>query len=219
MSARITAEEFYGECIDKPLDMVMLRRIFLLLTRIHWSDGRNHYQEDVDFSCLTYSDTDSESKLSVELTDVYDDNDTDNFPGVFIGFQNGFKMSKQVLDYNAGSSEDNSVMYKTVTWDGILSIKHVHSSADTALAMADSTFVFLTAVRESMFRRFSIQKMDFENVSPPARLEADKSNRFFSVDLTLSLQFTVTVNVNIEGHRLKTWGVELSPSNNPHLTQ
>ena len=212
MSARISAEEFYGSCIDKPLDMVLMRRIFLLLTRIHWSDGNNHYQEDVNFDCLEYSDDPQESKLAVELTDVYDEDDTDNFPGIFVGFKNGYKLSKLMLNYDSSGSDDNSVERKLVSWKGQLALKHVHKSSDTATAMADSSFVFMMAVRETLMQHFPVRQMDFVGVSDPQKLDPEKSNRFFKVDLIIDIEFTVTVNINMESHRLKTWGLELSPS-------
>jgi len=212
MSARLSAKEFFGNCVDKPLDMVMLRRVFLLHMRIHWSAGENHYQDDADFSCLEYSDDATKSKLAVELTDILNEDDTDNFPGVFVGFKGGYKLRKNMLDYSSNLSEDNSKTSKNVQWGGTLAISHIHKSSDTALAMADSSFVFLMAVRETLMDHFPIGVMDFEGVTDPQKLDPKKSNSFFKVDLLVSVEFTATVNISLEGHRLKTYGIELSPT-------
>ena len=210
MSARISAEEFYNDCIDSPLDMVMLRRIFLLLTRVHWGDAENHYQQPNPFDCLVYSDEEKDSRLTVDLTDIYNEDETDNFPGVFVGFEGGFTLSKITQNYEAVASDDGSAEHRIVSWKGRLVIKHVHQSADIAMAMADSTFAYMMALRSSLMSRFPIRQLDIVGVTDPQNIKPQNARRFFKVDLVSDVEFTATVSINMESHRIKKWGLKMS---------
>jgi len=207
MPARTSAVELY-ECFQKPINIVNLRRIMLLLLRVHWSDADNHADLGQELGCLTYSDTEASPALHVILNYAYNYKDTSQFPAVIVSFADTQLTKNTVANY-AGAAVDNSATFSAIPAKTMVVISHVHSSADVATAMAESTATFLVGVREPTMKRLDLRAFDVLGVSRVRPLEKMPA-KYFSVEVSLSIDFNMAVTVNLEGHRLKKYGQEFT---------
>lgn len=207
MSARVSAEQFF-ECLRKPINSVTLRRVFLLMMRVHWSDTHNFGDLKDELSCLVYSD-EAGSRLDVILDYMFDSKQTTSYPAIILGFGD-MTTKKNSLDNYAGISEDYAAKYYALPTSIPLKISHIHSNADTAAAMAESTATFLLGTREPMMQRLNLRAFDITSISA-VNLYEKAPSRYFKVEVSAQLDFNMAVTVNLEGHRLKKFGQEFNP--------
>lgn len=214
MSARVSAENLI-QCLQRPINSVSLRRAFLMMLRVHWSDAENFGDSSDDLACLTYSDDKVDKQLEVTLNYLFDSKKTENFPAVILGFGN-FVTQKNVLNNFAGLSSDYGSTYYALPTSTTMTVSHIHANPDVATAMAESTATFLMGTREPTMKRLNLRRFDIAGISAVQPLEKLPA-RYFNVEVTAQLDFNMAVTVNLEGHRLKKYGQELNPE--PGVTQ
>lgn len=206
MSARVSAESLL-ECLQKPINSVSLRRAYLMMLRVHWSDAANLGDLQDVLGCQLYSD-EAGSKLNVTLNYLFDVKKTDSYPAVILGFGD-FVATKNTLNNYAGMSEDYGATYYSLPTKVQMTISHIHANPDTATAMAESTATFLLGTRDATMRRLNLRSYDLTGISAVKPLEK-LPTRYFNVEVSVQLDFNMAVTVNLEGHRLKKYGHELN---------
>jgi len=207
----------YFDCVyHKPWTLVNIRQLFTMALQTHWMHPEHHQSTigTTDLACLRYApDSDKEIILSERLTiaPTHTIDETRPTQGVYIGVPGGIQFKKLVTDNLAGTSIDTSEeIFAHQATVGLL-FSHLHSNADTALLMMQSTSVFLYALRKHLKQHPNFLGMDPGQASD-ARLIEKASEPMYRVDLSYSFSFNYQASVSLESHRLKTYGAQLSES-------
>jgi hypothetical protein len=191
-----------------PLGPTNLRRIFLLLTQLHYSDSKNYgpMEEQLkDFVWHKDKPGEAKSKLFVGLDYVFDPTKTDQFPGIFVGI--GDIQYKRVVINNLDSYTNDRAGSKNILQGGTTVIlRHTSLTPDEALAMAELSFQFYTGVREMLMKRMNLVAFDVSQISTPRFFDLDGkelADKRYSADLILGIAFDASWITLTESHRLK----------------
>lgn len=185
---------------------VTLRRMFLLLTRLHYSSADNFgamaekLKEYVWTPGLT-------TKLKIDLDFNYIRGKKDTVPCIYVGTDD-IGYNRKVVDNQKSTNEDRSgENYVKGSATNII-LRHAASSPDDAWIMADLTAQFYLGIRKML-----IDKTGFESFEVVAQKgtkifmrTAEESDQQFEVDLLMSLTFNSIWLTTLESHRIKTWG-------------
>lgn len=198
-------------CFGQPLTMARLRSVILLITRAHYGDPDNFGPLKDDLKCLKYDPENKEKgTMGIELGSVVDVKTAGILPpGIYIDFDGKCTWEKKVLNNLAGSSADNSVSnYAWLNRANII-VSHFSDSIDLSLTMAESTTSLFLGLRPHLMHMLDLNLLEVESLTFPKPSEKDVE-RYFQVDLNLSIVFNFNMSVNLESHRLKKFALELS---------
>lgn len=187
------------------LTPIELRRIFLLFSRDCFSsvDNYNHMSGyELTDPPIQYSVDKYKKNLDVELDYVYDGEEVNLRPAVFLGLDD-IRFERQVIGDNAGFSEDNSTEYNTNLSNTNLIIRHISSSPDLSYALANTTAEYYLSISNLLlgglpglgdFKLAAISKIQ---LTDPER------ERNYRVDVVFSLAFMFAWSTTTEDQRLK----------------
>jgi hypothetical protein len=210
----MTAEEDVKKllsCMQDPMTIVNMRRIFLLMMRVHWSDSAHFGFFEEFLECDTYNYENPNEGLTVDLRETFNPENTDRFPGVFVGFYNGFTFEKKAIDDFHSRSDDRARTHRVKRSTGRLVVSHIHTSADIALSMAEIDAEFLFGIREALFNYLPIKGFDVTNIGEPVKV-GESPQRFYRVEVVAELTADFAVTTNIESHRIKKIAATLNPA-------
>lgn len=219
----------YG-CLGS-LNILTLRRIFLLLTRNFFSDSSNFnvaIQQDWlrNFSDYTYSDPvvdpDGEvaSTIDIQATFQYADNASrmeylkeGQKPTIFIN----------VGDFNYQNFNTIDNISKIVP-DGSGSIQGYNIKCNVtfscyALSYGDSAMMsqlvasFISGIRPMMLKKLNLQEYKALQLTAPVCINPDDANKQFKSEFTLELTFENVYRAKVESLRIKSIGLELLEKN------
>jgi len=205
----------FFECLHKPWHAVTLREMFTSALKVHYMDPI-HHREAVGgdyLDCVVYDEheqVERSKRITVAPMHTFDENHA--VPGVYVGTSPQMANSKQVLDNYGHDSPSSAAQQYTMRASCPILFKHIHRSADVALLMATSTSVFLSALRVHLKGH-----PDFLQFDPMAHTDASllKSGpeKHYGVDLAWNLSFNYRVQISLESHRLKKFGLMISDFN------
>lgn len=188
------------------LSPVDLRRIFLLLTRACYSDTRN-YGDLTAYELrnpeLKYSKDKYAKTIDVELDYIYDADEVNVRPVVFVGLGDITFQRTAIGDY-AGISEDRSTVYHTNQSQGTVVFRHIATSPDLAYAMSDITVKYFLA-GTSLLREGLPGLLDFnlQGISKINFTDADRE-RNYRVDVVFNFAFSFVWSTRTEDQPLTT---------------
>lgn len=195
------------ECLNEPLNGSNLRTLFLLLTRVHYSDPKNYGYLEEQLKCFWYDSDKMKATLQVELSQEYDLNKDNRRPAVYVGLDRPFEFKKIDIGHKQSSLDDNSASNLGNVVTTSVALIHVAETMDQALLLADSSASFLIGIGEVLRQKLNLASFEAVSISPPAMLEP-APERFFRVDVIFGLSFSYSVRANIESHRLKKFAME-----------
>lgn len=198
-------------CMKDPMTIVNMRRIFLLMMRVHWSDSDHFGFFEEHLGCETYNYDDPKQGLTVDLRETFDPTNTDRFPGVFVGFHNGFTFDKKAIDDFHSRNTDRSRTHRVKRTSGRLVVSHIHKSADIALSMGEIDAEFLFGIREALFAQLPLRGFDITNIGEPVKV-GEAPQRFYRVEVVAELTADFAVTTNIESHRIKKIAARFNPA-------
>ena len=199
-----TSFEYKGSKLDElketSLDLVQLRRIFLMLAREHFSDANNYYRVE-EMTPLVYHEEPAKRTLDVDLDYIYDPKEVDKKPAIYVG-TGPVQFAKQVIDNYETASEDGAVRYHTSRGSVQIGISHISTEADLALQLGVQSLHFFAGIRHLLMGALpNILQYEVLQLTQPQMTGADKI-RNFQVDLQISLQFNTDWATYMEGHRI-----------------
>ena len=208
MSSLLTGSEL-AKLKESSLDVVQLRRVFLMLAREHFSNIKNYFKvaalsgaESSKIIPLKYSDAIEERTLDIDLDYVYDPDEVGKKPSVYIGV-GAIQFKKQVLDNFKSQSVDSSSIYHTTQAQTTVSIKHISSEPDVSLQLAVQSMHFFAGIRTLMMSAMpNISFYDLGQLSDVQMVDPSKI-RVYYVDLSVSMAFDTDWETDIESHRIK----------------
>lgn len=187
------------------LDPVSMRRIFLLLTRNHFSDPSFFGNVPDEFKKFKYSD--NNSRIRIELDYTFNPEESDQPTSIFVGVSD-ISTKKQVVDSFETNNEDNSGKQNVDTDQGAIVISHTSKSPDTALKLGVISKAFYQGIGPLIKDKLGFRGYTVSKLSAPTQKIDGATRDFYRVDLIINVVFSSNWTTLIESHRLKRVAVD-----------
>ena len=195
------------EALDNiALTPLFIRKIFLMLVRVHYSDA-NHYGPYAEkFKNYVWSNR-QDNIFTIDYDYNFDPLKTDKRPAIYIGTSD-IEFRKIVIDnLNSQSpSRDGDLSIKIANTNIV--VRHIGKSADESWALGDMTCQFFMGMRKLLQERLRQRVTAFEIVKLTASKPFDRSpqqaDQQFTVDLIMDFSYNAAWMTLREGHRIKT---------------
>lgn len=188
-------------CLREPLTAATLRRIFVVLMRVHYSHPNNFPGCYAHLRCMTWNKDPKLSTLTIEPLRKFDTNVVNQFPGIFIG--NGdLSSTVPVIGGFGGMDEETWSTQYSVSLDvASIRIRHIGRNESDAYDMADMSKDFIQAM--AVFIAPDMQASAIRVTGYSAAEKRDQpSDEFYAVDLSVSISYNHRVATILDGHRI-----------------
>jgi hypothetical protein len=187
------------------LNPITIRGIFLMMTRIHWSDPDNYGPMKLKLGKFVWSKDTTKSTLFIDYDYNYNPESMDKRPAIFVGTSD-FEFRKVAVDNMRSRSEDRATDDYVMIASTNIIIRHIGKTPDESWAMGDLTSQFFLGMRKLLQDRLKVHGFDVTKLmaSRPFEAPSQKADQQFLVDLLMALQFNSVWMITREGHRLKT---------------
>jgi len=196
------------ECFSRTTTFLLIRKALLLATRIHWGDPTSHGDEAELLEGLVYTgDSINDPRvrtLKVDIEDTMREEDRTTHPAVLLGFGAGVTFSKKVINDLSGVRLSEGSKAYAMAGSGACVLRHIHTSAATALTMAEDTLLYMYAIRDSMMCNLDLSAFEIVGIGSP-KIVKEAKELCFRVDITVKFSFNPTVTVTRGSLRLKKW--------------
>ena len=187
------------------LTPVTVRGIFLLLTRLHWSDPNYYGAAKAKLGTLYWAKTEKERTLLVDYDYNYDPARSDKRPAIYVGTSD-FDFRRVVVDNKHSQTDDRAgEQYVSLAGTNVI-VRHIGASPDESLAMADLTGQFFLGMRKLIQEALKVHAFEVGKLaaSKPFERAPQSADQQFMVDLIMNLQYNAVWLIWREGHRIKT---------------
>lgn len=203
---RAVGDPLLEHCANFALGPVSLRRVFLLMTRIHFSDANNYGPQKEALANFVWHKDANLRKLNIELDYIFDAKRADLFPGVYVGVGD-IDYKQKVTDNRDSSTEDRSGTNRVMEGATTIILRHASQQPDECLQLAELSFGFYTGIREMLMDKMRLSSMDVRRLSTPRFFTPDSSteaDRKFCADIIMGISFNASWTTFCESHRIKT---------------
>jgi len=187
------------------LTPVSLRRIFLLLTRLHFSDASHYGDKAIPLKNFIWSPDEKLRKLFIDYDYNYRPTDLEQRPGVFIGVDD-ITYARQVIDNQRENTADRSGTSFTYRAETGIILRHISLTPDEALTLGELSVDFYAGIRKMLMEQMKLQNFDLaalKATKPFLRTEM-QTDQQFSCDLVMRISFLHDWTTFRESHRIKT---------------
>lgn len=186
-----------------------IKRLITMFLQAHFGDAHNYGEYAETVNDLTYNVEDpSKSTLVVKPVHSYSPGDDDKQSGVFVEVVSS-SSEKRVLGDYAGTSEDLSTDRLVLSKTTIVKIHCQTNDEEKSSILAETASDFLTAVRASLMESLHLSALEVAGCEPYKKKESPAPKGTFVWSVTLKLRHNHSIFVVTEGHRLKTFALEL----------
>ena len=188
-----------------------IRGIFLLLTRIHYSDSSHFGRLRKKLDRFVWNADKKLRGLLVDYDYNYDPKELDVRPAIFVGTDD--------INYEQKVSGDSKAMTQDLAAEEFIQIgstvvviRHLAGTPDEALQLGTMTFMFfrgLTKMFKDQVRLYGYHVATLKS-SRPFESTTQSSSQQFAVDLLIRIRFNAPWLVFTESHRIKDITLETS---------
>lgn len=203
--------DIIDELTSLPMNLFTIRRIFLILTRLHYSSPTNFGPEYPDPMRKFYWTKEKDSPMKITRDYEYDPKVIEQTPAIYVG-TGDVDYQKNVVDNKKGPNSDRSgaIGIKTATTSVIL--RHISGQPDEATQLCDMSAQFYLGIRDMIMTQMSGMIRGFEvlkqSTSKPFLRDPGEADQQFISDLIMSLTFNAAWQTLTESHRIKTVAFE-----------
>jgi hypothetical protein len=187
------------------LTPVTIRRIFLLLTRLHYSTNENYGILKEKLKDFTWNPKDG--KLHIDYDYNYDPAQLDKRPAIFVG-RDDIQYTKVVTGDHSGHSEDRSGEQFTKTAKTSVILRHIAKSPDESETLADLSSQFFMGITPMIRDSLQGKILEYEVIglksSRPFERTSQQADQHFMSDLIIGLAYNSIWMTSFESHRIKT---------------
>ena len=202
----IDNRDFFREIAKLELTPVTIRRIVLLLVRLHYSTSKNFGKLSEQMKDYVWNEDPLKRKLQTDYDYNYDAKNLDKKPAIYIGLDD-IDYKKTVLENHNKFSYDLSGQHLIKTASTKIIIRHVGTSADEALTLENLTAQFFLGI-QPMIRETLPQVLEYEVLrstsSKPFERTSTQALQEFISDTILAFSYNSAWMVSFESHRIKT---------------
>lgn len=227
-----TTSTFELEVLNKELgcfpnlDILNLRRIFLMLTKIFFSDKENFktYLEDTankfDYTYSDYVlDPDGKNKTIIDITSDYNYlDDADKLE--YLGSTQNPKIIVSVGDISLSDIgtlanrtrmfEDNSGYMMGLNATTTVSFSSYATTLGDCAVMSQLCAAHFTGLTEVLYNLLRLKKYLPLKISTPRAINSEQNKKMFRSDFTLQLNWEAAWRTRIESARLRKLAIELN---------
>ena len=193
------------------VDMVNLRRVFLLALRDVYYTERNFDSNELKRDPVRWRKDVTERTIDIELDHLSDPNNVAPRPAIYIGFTN-VNFNRMVIGDHEGFSEDNSTEYLECMAATEFVLRHVSNAPDFSYMLGNHSLAMFLLLR----KHFLSEIPSLSDVRPlqisGIKLVQKDDRREYQVDVRLALTLNHGWAQHQEGHRLKEVGLTTEPS-------
>ncbi|NDB65719.1 MAG: hypothetical protein EB168_08640 [Euryarchaeota archaeon] len=199
------------------VDMVNLRRIFLLSLRDLYYTERNFESKELRKDPVKWRENKTERTIEIELDFLTDPNSVNPLPAIYMGFSD-LNFHRLVIGDAEGHSEDKSTSYFECIAKSQLSIRHITEAPDFSYMLANHTLSMFLVMRPHLVYQIpALRDMKPLQLSG-VKLTEQTDPREYRVDVTFECDFGYSWSSVEEGHRLQESIITTAPSfGNPSL--
>lgn len=189
------------------IGQVSLRRIFLLLTRLHYSTSDNYGDHKVALKELIWSQDDLKRKIFIDYDYHYRPNKLEQRPAIFVGTDD-VSFRRVVLDNHRKVVEDNSGTVSSYVASTTLIVRHISPTPDEAMAIGELSADFYLGIRQMIKDRMRVHSFDVGSIrsAKPFARGPDEPDQMFACDLIMPISWIWDWTTTRESHRIKTIG-------------
>lgn len=192
---------------DLRLGQVALRRIFLLLTRLHYSTPDNYGDHKAALQELVWSQDDLKRKLHIDYDYHYTPTKLEQRPAIFVGTDDvAFK--RVILDNFRNVTEDNSGTSSSYVASTTVIARHISGTPDEAMALGELSADFYLGIRQMIKERMRVHSFDISGIrsAKPFSRQPEQPDQMFACDLIMPISWIWDWTTTRESHRIKTIG-------------
>jgi hypothetical protein len=187
------------------LTPVTIRKIFILLTRLHYSDPDHFGSLKPKLSKFVWSADLKLRGIHIDFDYNYDPEKTDLRPAVFVGTSD-IDYRKLVINNQQSQTADRSgeIFVKQAGTNIIL--RHIGKTPDETWALGDMSAQFYMGITKMLQERLKVSSFEVVKLmaSKPFERKSQEADSQFIVDLIMNLQYNAAWLTTREGHRIKT---------------
>lgn len=200
------------DALDGIVNTVNLRRVFLLLTQMHFSTPANYGPLRKTLADLVWSPDVASRTLNIQLQHDFDERGVVNIlPSIFFGVGNT-DFDNEVVAAEAGYNDDNSshkiVMKATTVFQWVC----VANTADLAGNIAETCFSFFANARPWLIKTLGFRYFILKQIGQVILAKLPENREYYRVDIRGTLDYNHVMSVSQESHRLKKVSMALSPA-------
>lgn len=210
------------------LNILTFRRIFLLLTRVFFSDSSNFnvsIQQDWIRNLLhyTYSDPilDPDKKvmdtLDIRLSHQYADNISKmeyikegQKPLIIINVGDFVYQDTNIIDLNSTILKDGSGSIQSYNTQCTITFHAYARTYDDSALLAQLLASHFSALRPYMIRKLNLKEYKAQRLTAPVCINADEANKTFQSSFILDLAFENNYLTKLTGLRVKTTSINVN---------
>jgi len=185
-------------------NILTIRRVFLLLTRAHYSDPVNYGRQQEQFKNFVWNADPEKSTMAIDLDFDFDLTKLEKRPALFIGTDD-IAYRKAVVDNSRGLNKDGSGQEYVYMGSTNVIIRHVAKTADESLALTDLTRNFFKGMRKMMMENGVLSRYEVPRIttSKPFQKAPTQADQQFQSDLLISIEFNDPWTIFRESHRIE----------------
>lgn len=194
------------------LTPAVIRRVMLMLTRLHYEKASNYPKGIPDaMRSIHWNKDPKQSKLRVELGNAYPGNmASGHTDSIYIDLQD-LSFNKLVVENYQGVSEDRASKSYTKQAATEVIIRHVMKDYDTTSEFGFMTACYFSAVRDMVMQQTAsngVKSFEVIRQSVPRTFNksAEQAESMYVSDVHIQLVWSLTWQVVTESHVLKSFG-------------
>lgn len=190
---------------NQMLNIATGRRVFLLLTRAHYSNPEHYGHLSVPLAGMKWS-SGQDCTLAVDFDYNFDPAKTDRRPAIFVGCGD-LTMSKKVVDNSSKITADGAGEEFANTGSYPVIIRHIGKTPDESLLLADLTFQYFLGIRKMLKEKTGLRSFEVAGVGTSRPLErfGEKTDPTFMADVRLLVESNMSWLTIRESHVIKVF--------------
>lgn len=182
----------------------MLRRVFILLARLHYSDPSNYGPMQKAMKQYTYAPEGKKGTVNITLEELESVAQEDFFPAIQVAIED-VSFDRNVLGDVSGNDGERGLTAKTA-----LSIHHCSQAADEAAQLAGLTAVFFAGIGPVIQKQLNLLTFIPARITKPVKVDssAQQSFRLYRSTFQATIAFDYSWVTQLESHLIRTATVE-----------
>lgn len=207
-------DEWFRCFREAPPSLNTLRRAFTALLRWAYSDVSRFDGYEDALGCLTYSDDEKDSNISINPGSTVDPGNTENIPGILVKVDGGVNFAEVAFSPIASESEDTSNWQQSLHATANINILSRNYDADICCVMGDINMLFLFSLYQRLFETWNwLRGYTIKTQTEPKLTQVDEEDptKWYESSVVIELKYEYNTFAARESKRLKDYTLNPTP--------